>query len=99
MTNTVTLDLKDYEDLLIYKKAFTDKKVISKTTYSTYGLPIQKTYCYLVDENEFIKELNEENESNKLKLASFSREIQNEKYRLSNIESKWWYKLFTKFSK
>ena len=87
MTNTVTLDLKRYEDLLLKEKAVNERKVIG--IMSIYGT----CYRYII-----------ENETELSKSFEIQIKDNNDKYfllksELYEIKSKWWYKLFTKFSK
>ena len=76
MTNTVTLDLKRYEDLLLKEKAVNERKVI-------WNSPI--FYARL-------KEIDK-------KYTDLDKKYIDCSLQLNIIKSKWWYKLFTKFSK
>ena len=88
MTNTVTLDLKRYEDLLLKEKAVNERKVI-------WNSPIfyARLSTYLIDNETELTRCFEND------LKEIDKKYIDCSLQLNIIKSKWWYKLFTKFSK
>ena len=95
MTNTVTLDLKRYEGLLLKEKAVNERKVIWNSPIF-YG----RLSTYLIDnETELTRCFENDLKEIDKKYTDLDKKYIDCSLQLNIIKSKWWYKLFTKFSK